>query len=377
VNVTVSPASGTGSAPTGDVSLLASTGFSQSAVDLFTLSSGSVAQMTYNLPGGNFAVTAHYAGDATYAPQNSAPVTVAVSQEQSTTGVSVLTVDSVGNIQPFTSGPFGSFVYLRADVAGVSRHGTPTGNVTFNDTFSAAIPGGNTFSLNTGDQLNNGSNTATPNGVYSFDTGTHTISAAYAGDGSFLASSSMQSVTFSIQPGFFAAVPSNSSSVVISAPGGTGTSSVSVSSSTGFSGTIALACSGLPAGAACVFSPASIMATGTATTATSTITVTTGALAAKAPAGPQKSYLAVWTTGMGLMFSIVFLGAPKRRRLPAGLLGTMVLLLLSVLGCGGGSSHTTSPPPPVISTPAGSYNVTVSATSGSNSSVTGFTLFVN
>ena len=382
VNVSVTPSSGTGT-PSGDVSLLASTDVSpygENSVGLLTLGgTGTAVSSTNQLPGGQggpYSVTAHYAGDGTYAPSDSNPVSVRVSPEPSTTTLSVLTVNSQGNALPFAGGSFGSFVYLRADVAGLSGHGTPTGTVTFTDTFGP-IPGGNSFPLNGGDQLNSGSNTATPNGVLTFDTGTHTISASYSGDTSFDPSSSTQSISFTIQPGFFAAVPSNQSQVTITAPGSSGSTSVSVSSSTGFSGTITLACSGLPAGAACQFTPSSIKAPGTLTTTPSTITVTTTAAAAELLRSPRRLFLAHWLPGLGLLFSVVLIGGPRRRRTRAMFLWLMLLLMVAVPGCGGGSSNSTpAAPPPVISTPTGSYNVVVTATSGSTTSSTGFALLV-
>jgi pro-kumamolisin-like protein/Big-like domain-containing protein len=374
VNVSVAPSSGTGT-PTGDVSLLAAPNFSgQTSVGLFPLSGGTVVSATSQLPGGGpYNVTAHYAGDATYAPSDSTPVSVTVTPEASTTTLSVLSFDASGNQFNFTSGPFGSFVYLRADVAGVSGHGTPTGIVNFSDTFGA-IPGGSSFPLNGGDQLNNGSNTATPNGV-TFDTGSHTISASYAGDLSFNTSSSTPPITFTIQPGFFAAVPSSQSQVVVSAPGGSGSSSVAVTWSTGFSGTISLACSGLPSEAACAFSTPTITANGTLTTVTPGIIVSTTAATAMLQS-PGRRHLGHWLAAGGFMlFSAVLIGIPRRRS------PLLLLLLLGLIvmapGCGGGSSnHTPPPPPPNPGTPAGTYNIVVTATSGSTTSSTGFTLIL-
>jgi subtilase family serine protease len=172
-NITVAPSSGTGT-PTGDVSILANLPYDyERQVDGFTLNAGSAVGTTSGLPGGtNVAIIARYAGDSTYASSESNIVSVNVVPEPSTTALSVLTFNSQGNQLPFTGGPFGSFVYLRADVAGLSGHGTPTGIVTFTDTFGP-IPVGGTFGLNAGDTLNGSSNTATPNGVITFDTGTH------------------------------------------------------------------------------------------------------------------------------------------------------------------------------------------------------------
>src|SRR5439155_6198168 len=122
--------------------------------------------------------------------------------------------------------------------------------------------------------LNSQGNTATPNGIYTFDTGTHTVTASYSGDSSFTASSTAQSQSFTITPGFFAEIPSAQSTVLISAPGGSGSTSISVTNSSGFSGTISLACSGLPSEATCVFAPTTIKPSGTANTTSASITVT-------------------------------------------------------------------------------------------------------
>jgi hypothetical protein len=387
VSISVTPSNGTG-IPSGDVSLLASTDVSpygENSVGLLTLGgSGTAVSSTNQLPGGQggpYSVTAHYAGDGTYAPSDSTPVSVRVSPEPSTTTLSVLTVNSQGNALPFAGGPFGSFVYLRADVAGLSGHGTPTGTVTFTDTFGP-IPGGNSFPLNGGDQLNSGSNTATPNGVLTFDTGTHTISASYSGDTSgdtsFNPSSSTQSISFTIQPGFFAAVPSNQSQVTITAPGSSGSTSVSVSSSTGFGGTINLTCSGLPSGASCQFSPSSIKASGTFSTTTSKITVTTIAATAMLQS-PGHRHLANWLALVSFtFFSVVLIVVPVRQRWPRFLLVILALIVL-VPGCGGGGSSPppgNQVPPPNPGTATGTYTVTVTASSGSTTSATGFTLLV-
>ncbi len=375
VTVTVAPSSGTGVAPTGDVSLLAaiSSGLTgQTAVDGFTLSNGTVTQATSQLPGGGpYNLTARYAGDATYAPSTSTPVSVTVTPEASTTTLSVLTFDSQGNQFNFTSGPFGSFVYLRADVAGVSGHGTPTGTVNFADTFGP-IPGGNSYPLNGGDQFSNGSNTASPNGV-TFDTGTHTISASYLGDVvSFNPSNSAPPITFTISPGFFASIAPNAV-VSISAPGSSGSTSVSVVSSGGFTGTITLACAGLPSEATCNFSLPTITASGTLTTTNSTITVTTTA-ATSSLLPPDQPHLPRWLAASGFMiFSVVLIGLP-RRRAPLGLFLLLALIVVAP-ACGGGSStHTPPPPPPNPGTPVGVYTVNVMATSGSATSTTSFAL---
>jgi hypothetical protein len=377
VNVGVAPSSGTGTSPTGDVSLLASNSGSGTAVGFFTLAGGLAASSISDLPGGSYNVYANYSGDTTYSASSSNLVSVTVTPEASTTTTSVLGANSDGSSFPFQSGPFGSFVYLRADVAGFSGHGTPTGSVTFADSFGT-IPGGNTFNLNSGEQFQNGSNATSPNGVL-FDAGTHNLSASYSGDASFNPSSSAGPTQFTIQAGFLASIGSAQSSVLVSAPGSSGSTSVSVSWSTGFSGMISLACSGLPAGSACAFGPASFQATSKYATNTSTITVTTTAAAAASSLPPGHDWR-LRTLAFGLMlFSVMLVGIPRRRRSPL-LLAAVLGLIMFVPACGGGSSSgsggSQSTTPPATATPAGSYNVVVSATSGSTTSTTGFTLVV-
>jgi pro-kumamolisin-like protein/Big-like domain-containing protein len=369
----VAPTSATGTA-TGDVALLISAFPVVQGEGFFTLTGGSVSSSISSLPGGTYALVAQYGGDSMFAGSTSLPTPdVMISAEPSTTTLSVLTFNQAGNGIPFTGGAFGSFVYLRADVAGKSGQGTPTGTVTFSDSFGP-IPG-----ISTPYTLNSQGNSATPNGVITFDTGTHTLSASYSGDASFngtavAGSTSSSPITFTIQPGFFAAV--TSSQVPVTATGSSGSTSVNVSSSTGFSSTITLACSGLPAGAACQFSPSTIKAPGTLTTTPSAITVTTTAAAAELLHSPRRLFLAHWLPGLGLLFSVVLIGGP-RRRTRAMFLWLMLLMMVAVPGCGGGSSNSTPPaPPPVVSTPTGSYRVVVTASSGSTTSATGFTLLV-
>ncbi len=180
-----SPATGT---PTGDVSLVA-TNVTANGIDQFTLASGAVNSTTNLLPGGSYNVNAHYAGDGTYAASDSSAVAVTVTPEASSTTGQVLTANSSNNPIPFTSGPYGSFVYLRANVTGASGNGVATGNVTFKDNGTAIS--GNPYTLNAEGY------TVTPTGVFTFAPGTHSFTAAYAGDASFNASAS-SAVAFSI-----------------------------------------------------------------------------------------------------------------------------------------------------------------------------------
>jgi subtilase family serine protease len=107
VSVSVAPNSGGGTA-TGDVSLLTDLPTSLQGVAFYALSSGAVSDTSDGLPGGTYEVHAHYGGDATFAASDSAPVTITVSPEGSTTTLSVLGFDAIGNVVPFGSQAYGN-----------------------------------------------------------------------------------------------------------------------------------------------------------------------------------------------------------------------------------------------------------------------------
>lgn len=175
-NIAVAPNGGMGT-PTGDVSLMANLGVFGEHFDTFLLNGGSVALPTHLLPGGNnYQVHAHYAGDGTFAPSDSASVSVTVTPESSTTTESVLAFDpSSGNPVALTNVTYGFLVYPRAFVAGLSGFGAPSGTITFSDNGNVVGPY----------PLNNQGNTAPPLGLTQFSPGSHAITAAYGGDASF------------------------------------------------------------------------------------------------------------------------------------------------------------------------------------------------
>ena len=180
IGVTPTPP-GTGTA-TGNVALLSTTTIDPGVTD-FALTNGSVNTTTDVLPGGSYNVTAHYPGDGTFAASDSTPVSVTVTPEGSKTAVTFLTQNSQGFPLPFSSGPYGSAVYLRADVSGNSGNGVPTGTVTFKDS-NAAITGIPALTLNSQ------GNVLPTDPTFTFTAGTHSITGAYSGDPSFNASTS-------------------------------------------------------------------------------------------------------------------------------------------------------------------------------------------
>jgi len=203
VQIQVSPAGGS-VVPAGDVALLAVTGATAQTVGFFPLSSGNASSTTKLLPGGtSYNVTAHYPGDASFLPSDSNPVSVTVNPEPSLTTLKAETLDQNFNFQPFTGGPYGSFVYLRADVtdaAGDLKHGIPGGGVDFWDGSSLLLisPLNSQGNASTPNFLNSQIG-GTPTGLFTLTPGSHSMTATYGGDASFNSSNS-SAVVLNITP---------------------------------------------------------------------------------------------------------------------------------------------------------------------------------
>jgi Bacterial Ig-like domain (group 3) len=249
----------------------------------------------------------------------------------------------------------GSTLTLTATVAPATGSGTPTGQISFMDGLSTVI---GTAPLSSGKATLTTSTLAL---------GGHTVTAVYGGDSTY-ASSTSSGTTITVTP-----VPSDfsialsSTSASISGNGGSATSTVSLTPAGGFSATVTLACSGLPARTACTFSPVSLTASGT-TAATSTLTITTNTATAALQhenSGTTLAFLGIGTLGLSFI---------RRRRYLFQSLAVLCLLLAGwgLSGCGGSPSATTPSP----TTPAGTYTVTITATSGSTLHSTNFNLAV-
>lgn len=156
-----------------------------------------------------------------------------------------------------------------------------------------------------------------------------------------------------------------SDTVSISAPGGQGTSTITVDGRNGFSGSVSFTCSA-PASAliTCSISGSPVALSATTTSGSATLTVQTKATAALDPRNAP-----LWLTGSGALFAGVLVwGIPARRRRWAALFTLVMLALLAAaVGCGGSSGSSAKSP----GTPVGTYNVTVTGTvSGSSTTRT-------
>ncbi len=153
---------------------------------------------------------------------------------------------------------------------------------------------------------------------------------------------------------------SASTGALTMAAGSSAQAVIAIAPTNNFSGTVTLSCSGLPVATTCSFAPAQVTVVST-TSALSTVTIATTNLKASLDRGKRpRSTAAVIISALLLPFGgMMFF---KRRRVGGNgslrLLGLIVLLIGSagfMVGCG--SSN-------MPFTPAGTSNVTITATSG-------------
>jgi hypothetical protein len=244
---TVTSASGTGT-PTGTVT------FKDGGTQIGTGTLNSSGSATFSTPGlavGSHSVTAVYSGDSNYSASTSAAVSVTVSAPVKT----ATTTSLAASATQLTSGQSVTFT---ASVAPQSGPGTPTGSATFLDgqTQIGTSP------------LTAGSSTFTS---ATLSSGTHSITAAYSGDATYAVSTSAPvSITVSTAPtSDYSLSISNSSLTVVQ--GSFGSLTITVTPKNGFKQTLALACSGLPAGGSCSFNPQNVNPSSGAVSTTLTV----------------------------------------------------------------------------------------------------------
>ncbi|MFP5278082.1 MAG: Ig-like domain repeat protein, partial [Acidobacteriota bacterium] len=227
-------------------------------------------------------------------------------------------------------------VSVKIKVAGGTA--TPTGNLTLlasNSTFSA------------GQTLDSSGSATFTIPAYTFTaSGTVTLTANYSGDGNYAAASNTTTLAVTyLPPGTYTI--GSISPVTISSLGGTGTASVTVTASNGYSGAVTLSCTltGLPSQNAVNYPTCSGNQTVTlgpaSTSGTAQFTITTtkaGAFLQRPALGPGKGWLGAGS-GAVLAF-VVFLGIPARRRSWRAMLGMIAfaLALGSFTACGSGAT---------------------------------------
>jgi uncharacterized protein (TIGR03118 family) len=146
--------------------------------------------------------------------------------------------------------------------------------------------------------------------------------------------------------------------------GGSTQATISVAPANGFSGAVTLACSGLPTGATCMFSPAQLTVSPTAA-GTATVTIQTTMGMANLETQHHRNFAAGITSALLLPFASILIFRRRKSGYAANslrLLGVMLVFLATsgfILGCSGSSMTAAQ-----SATPAGTSTVTMTATSG-------------
>jgi trimeric autotransporter adhesin len=307
----------------------------QSALDPFTLFIEGVA--TLPLPAetaGTYSVTVSYLGDTHYAAvtQTFSVTLTAPSGIASTTTVSASpTATSTTAVEAVTT-----------TVTGTTAGGVPSGTLTFlssgNTLGAILLPGGSgdsvtaTITLSSAGLLQ-GANVITVqysgNGVYAPSSGTATVTNGGAGTQGFTLS--------------------NGGQIAIASQGGSGTSTITVMPTGGFTGSVALSCAVTPAtNATCSVSAPAVITSATAVTAMLTVTTMANSAAIALP----KIHLLPIGGGVA-MASLLFFLVPVRRRRWTTLLGAVVLMVVVGFSAGCNGARPTAPSVPITVTVAG------------------------
>ena len=329
-------------------------------------SQGYTEDQSFAPPTGSNTVTANYTGDPSF-NMSTGTATFVVTQAVPTATLA----SSATSIAP------GASVTLTAVFDTTSYASGPTGTVQFTNNGSAL---GSPVAVTAGTDANGFPQATAVLTTTTLPSGNNAITAVYSGDANFAAVTS-PGVTVTVS-----STPVNPSFAFTPAPGAvtftagatTGnTSTVSITPSNGFTGSVALTATLTmsPAGAVNLptisFNPTSITITGSAV-GTSVATIATTANTSGALAYPKTNR---WYTGAGgaALACVLLFGIPARRRSWRAMLALLVCLVgLAEVGCGGGSSGGGGN----SGTTTGTYIFTVTGTSGTTSKTGSITVTV-
>ena len=307
---------------------------------------------------GNHSVIASYLGDNSYqASQSSPPYAFAITQAATTTTVTAQGANLTATVTTNSGGnpPSGTVTFF--------VDGAQAGAPALILTQASAVINPQTDVVTTGASATAGVTVGKPP--------SQSFKATYNGDTNYITSTSSAVADFTLAA---------SANTVTVAPGASGNLTLTVTVVDGLPAAVQFAassCAGLPSEAACSFTPASITGSGA-----TTLMITTKAPTAAMMLGPQRlkpenqQNPGRWMATSGLIFAgVVLLGVPLRRRCGSVLLSLIIVACLSLSACGGGGSSSGTPPPDP-GTPAGTYPVVLTATSGALQRTVKFTLTV-
>lgn len=304
-------------------------------------------------------VSIYYTTDGTAPTSNSTPYTSPLSLTSSGT------VNAIALANGYSNSLIGSAAYVIEPPAATPAFSVLSGTytsvqtITINDSTPSA-----TIYYTTDGSTPTTSSTAYSGAITVSES--ETINAIAVASGYLTSAVASAAYTINLPPPSFTFAASPTSLTM--GAGGTGTSTLTVTPQNGFNSAVSFGCSGLPAGASCAFSPATVTPSGSA--ATTTLTITAPATSA-----------AVRSFGFGMpVLAVAFVGCffgwRRRSGLERWLLLAMVAAGMGMLsGCSGGGSGG-SEGSGGGSTPTTS-TVTVNATSGTLAQSMTISLTVN
>jgi hypothetical protein len=203
--------------------------------------------------------------------------------------------------------------------------------------------------------------------------GTDAVTAVYSGDSNFNSTVTPAAVTVTVSaltPNISFATPSPTSLTLN--PGESGIVTLSLTGNATFSGTVAFTCTGAPSESSCTVNPASLALVAGQTSNVSVVVTTTAPndYSEAANHTPKWGGVAGGVSVAGLLIVVL----PKRRR---RIFAALLLVLIGIFattaltGCSQSNRHYN-----YAGTPAGTTTLTVTATSGTVSQSTTFSLIV-
>jgi sugar lactone lactonase YvrE len=350
ITVTVTSTAGT---PQGTVELSLSNNIGSSSRQL---DSNGVATFTFsNLNGGSYNVNATYKGYGTlgtapdFAVSSATQVSFAVNPAAPTFTVSA----------PATYLLFGGANTISASVT--STFGVPTGTVTFMNGSALADPA-------------QGAVTLTGLGQATFNTnnlalGTYNLTAVYSGDENYAASTVKIGTFQIINPSVL--ITASPATLTVT-PGVAGTVALTLQGLVGYGGpqvsvTLACATTSLPQYAECSFDNPSVAITPAGGSATVNLTINTNVPVNSGSSASVETKAPGWALAGMFGFGLIGLAFRGKFRFDGRALMIVCLILLSLGGIFGvaactNTGYTHTPPAPVVTTPAGSSSVVVTAT---------------
>lgn len=319
-------------------------------------------EATSSVPLGNYPLTV--TGSSTGQDGNlsrSAPLTLVIAQP-----VPDFTITPAAqslNVQA------GSSATLQVAIAAINGF---AGSVTFNVT---GLPSGATVNFNPASVPGSGSSTLTVAADPSTPVGQFPLSIMASGNGPNGAVTHSAAVVLTVNaatggsPDFSISAAPPTATVTA---GQTASYSLAASALNGFSGAVTLACAGLPAATTCAFNPNPLTVNGAGASASLQM-ATTGLTAALSHSDFGNNTFACLVTIEVSLFGMCLIGVGNRHSRAKGKhsrmwLSALLALTLLGIGCGTVSNHSQqsgSGGSPRPTTPAGTYNVTITATSGS------------